>query len=65
MTRNFAPDWTPEQNERLKKLWRDGFSASEIGKKMGKSRCAVLGRVNRMNLPMRVWKHGGRCRDFL
>ena len=34
--------------ERLKQLWAEGFSATEIGQDMGKTRNAVLGKVFRL-----------------
>jgi len=38
--------WTPEQVETLRRLWPDeSVSAAEIGRRIGKSRSAVLGRV--------------------
>lgn len=45
--------WTDESVEKLKALWADGVSATEIGGKLGFSRCAVLGKVWRLNLAER------------
>lgn len=42
--------WTDERVVKLKELWLKGSSASEIGTEMGISRCAVLGKVNRIGL---------------
>lgn len=48
--------WQPEQVEQLRALWADGVSASIIAERMGGgvSRCAVLGKVHRLNLPARI-----------
>lgn len=43
--------WTEEQDQTLIALRSDGYSAAEIGAKIGFSRNAVLGRVYRLNLP--------------
>jgi hypothetical protein len=43
--------WTDERVERLKKLWADGLSASQIAAQLGGvSRNAVIGRVHRLKL---------------
>lgn len=43
--------WTDERVELLTKLWKDGFSASQIaGKLGGVSRNAVIGKVHRLGL---------------
>lgn len=41
--------WNEYRVESLKTLYREGLSASEIGKKVGCSRNAVIGKLNRMN----------------
>lgn len=47
-----APYWTDERVEELKLLWADGYSASQISKKLGNvSRNAVIGKVHRLGLP--------------
>jgi GcrA cell cycle regulator len=48
-----AITWTPERNEQLTALWREGLSCSEIGKLMAITRCAVIGKAHRMGLPRR------------
>lgn len=53
--------WTDERVERLKKLWADGLSASQIAAQLGGvSRNAVIGKVHRLNLPGRA-KSGGQA----
>lgn len=46
--------WTPEREQRVAKLWEAGLSASQIASDIGYvSRCAVMGKVLRMNLTKR------------
>ena len=52
-------NWTEERVDRLKKLWSEGLSASQIAAQLGGvSRNAVIGKVHRLNLPGRA-KAGG------
>ncbi|THF50665.1 GcrA family cell cycle regulator [Allorhizobium terrae] len=53
-------NWTDERVEKLKKLWAEGLSASQIATQLGGgvSRNAVIGKVHRLCLPGRV-KAGG------
>jgi GcrA cell cycle regulator len=52
-------NWTDERVERLKRLWAEGLSASQIAAQLGGvSRNAVIGKVHRLNLPGRA-KSGG------
>ncbi|MGG5810201.1 GcrA family cell cycle regulator [Falsiroseomonas sp. CW058] len=46
-------DWTPEAIERLRALWAEGHSTAEIGRRMGVSKNAVVGKAHRLNLPAR------------
>ncbi len=47
--------WTDERVEKLKKLWEEGKSASEIAKELGNvTRNAVIGKVHRMGLQSRM-----------
>lgn len=47
--------WTDERIERLKKLWGDGLSASQIAAELGGvTRNAVIGKVHRLQLSGRV-----------
>ncbi|WP_237214174.1 GcrA family cell cycle regulator, partial [Falsiroseomonas oryziterrae] len=46
-------DWTPEAIERLKALWAEGHSTAEIGRRMGISKNAVVGKAHRLSLPAR------------
>lgn len=47
-------DWTAERIETLEALWADGLSASEIAKRFGTTRNAVIGKVHRLGLPGRA-----------
>jgi GcrA cell cycle regulator len=47
-------NWTVERVDALRRLWRDGISASEIASRIGgTSRNAVIGKVTRLGLPGR------------
>lgn len=46
-------EWTPERVAELTKLWATGLSASEIGRRMGITKNAVVGKVRRLDLTMR------------
>src|SRR3984893_18179303 len=41
--------WTPERDERLRRLEAEGLSAAKIGEKPGTTRGAVLGRLHRLS----------------
>lgn len=45
--------WTDERIQELSRLWQAGLSASEIGKRLGISKNAVVGKAHRLNLPSR------------
>jgi GcrA cell cycle regulator len=48
-------DWTEERVEKLKAMWAAGESCSAIAREIGGiSRCAVAGKVHRLELPMRA-----------
>src|ERR1700712_3006278 len=48
--------WTDERVETLKKLWMEGFSASQIAGELGEgvTRNAVIGKVHRLKLSGRA-----------
>jgi GcrA cell cycle regulator len=46
-------DWTAEAIDRLRALWAEGHSTAEIGRRMGISKNAVVGKAHRLNLPAR------------
>lgn len=55
-----AMNWTDERVEKLKRLWSEGLSASQIAAQLGGvSRNAVIGKVHRLSLPGRAKAGGG------
>lgn len=46
-------DWTDETITRLRELWDEGHSTAEIGRRMGITKNAVVGKAHRLNLPAR------------
>ncbi len=45
--------WTDERIDQLTELWGAGQSASQIGKALGLSKNAVIGKAHRLKLPPR------------
>lgn len=48
-----AFDWTPDAIGELTRLWAEGLTGSEIGRRMGMTKSAVVGKVHRLKLPGR------------
>ena len=46
-------DWTPERIATLIALWNEDLSTSEIGRRLGFTKNAVIGKVHRLGLPKR------------
>lgn len=46
-------EWTEETIARLRELWAEGHSTAEIGRRMGISKNAVVGKAHRLNLTAR------------
>ena len=46
-------DWTDDVINRLKALWAEGHSTAEIGRRMGVSKNAVVGKAHRLSLDAR------------
>lgn len=46
-------DWTTEAIDRLRALWAEGHSTAEIGRRMGITKNAVVGKAHRLSLPPR------------
>jgi GcrA cell cycle regulator len=46
-------DWTTEAIDRLRALWAEGHSTAEIGRRMGISKNAVVGKAHRLQLSAR------------
>lgn len=45
--------WTENRIAELGQLWREGLSTAEIGRRLGISKNAVVGKAHRLNLPSR------------
>jgi GcrA cell cycle regulator len=50
------PTWTPERIAQLKLLWEEGVTTAEIGRRVGVTKNAVIGKVHRIGLVPRVVK---------
>jgi len=46
-------DWGGDAIERLRALWAEGHSTAEIGRRMGITKNAVVGKAHRLHLPPR------------
>jgi GcrA cell cycle regulator len=46
-------EWNDDTNGRLRALWAEGLSTAEIGRRMGVSKNAVVGKAHRLNLAAR------------
>lgn len=46
-------EWNDEAIARIRALWSEGHSTAEIGRRMGISKNAVVGKAHRLNLPAR------------
>ncbi|MBT7292761.1 MAG: GcrA cell cycle regulator, partial [Rhodospirillaceae bacterium] len=45
--------WTPERIAEITRLWGEGLTTAEIGKVVGVSKNAVVGKAHRLGLPAR------------
>ena len=46
-------DWNADSIAQLRALWAEGHTTIEIGRRMGVSKNAIVGKVHRLNLPAR------------
>jgi GcrA cell cycle regulator len=46
-------EWNEETIARIRGLWDEGLSTAEIGRRMGITKNAVVGKAHRLNLPAR------------
>jgi GcrA cell cycle regulator len=46
-------EWNEETIGKLRDFWAEGLSTAEIGRRMGVSKNAVVGKAHRLNLPSR------------
>lgn len=51
-------DWSDEHIQVLREQWDKGLSGSQIGAMIGKTRCSVIGKARRLNLPRREPRNG-------
>lgn len=47
-------EWIPQRVSALIALWDEGLPASEIGRRLGVTKNAVVGKVHRLGLPKRA-----------
>ena len=45
--------WTEQMVEDLKKMWDEGLTTGEIGKRLNVSKNSIVGKVHRLQLPAR------------
>ena len=50
---NTDSDWTTDAIVRLRTLWAEGHPTAEIGRRMGMTKNAVIGKAHRLALPKR------------
>ncbi|MBF0246472.1 MAG: hypothetical protein HQL36_00140 [Alphaproteobacteria bacterium] len=48
-----AVEWTPDRIKVLMALWEEGLATSEIGRRLGVTKNAVVGKVHRLGLKKR------------
>ncbi len=48
-----APEWTPERIKLLTDLWNEGLATGEIGRRLGFTKNAVIGKAHRLGLAKR------------
>ena len=46
-------EWSDDRIRQLRRLWSEGHSTAEIGRRMGISKNAVVGKAHRLDLPAR------------
>jgi len=46
-------EWTEDTIARLRELWAEGHSTAEIGRRLGVSKNAIVGKAHRLDLPAR------------
>lgn len=53
MSTRSTNDWTDAKIMALRQLWNEGLSTAEIGRRLGVSKNAVIGKAHRLDLPDR------------
>lgn len=51
MPNQFQSPWTDERIATLTKMWAEGYSATRISMSLDCTRCAIIGKINRLGLP--------------
>ena len=46
-------EWTSGAIDQLRALWAEGLSTAEIGRRMGVTKNAIVGKAHRLDLPAR------------
>ena len=46
-------EWTAKAIDQLRALWAEGHSTAEIGRRMGITKNAIVGKAHRLDLPAR------------
>lgn len=59
MPNRSSQPWTDEEDEALRRLWAEGWSAAQIAKALGtgRTRNSVIGRAHRKRFPLRADPH--------
>jgi hypothetical protein len=57
-------EWAAADVATLKRLWSEGYSAGRIASEMERSRSAICGKVDRLNLPARPLRHFAGVRQI-
>ena len=50
---NYEMEWAEETIVRLRTLWDEGLSTAEIGRRLGVTKNAIVGKAHRLDLPAR------------
>jgi GcrA cell cycle regulator len=50
---NRRAEWPPDRVDELRRLWDSGLSGAGIGRRIGMSKNAVIGKAHRLDLPAR------------
>ncbi len=56
-------DWTSERTEQLVALWKEGIPTSQMGRRLGVTKNAVVGKAHRLGLPKRQSPIPSKARD--
>lgn len=54
---SYKSSWTDDRLDTLVRMWRENKSGGQIARKLGTTRSAVLGKINRLGLQRRTGVH--------